>query len=62
MYQIRGHHLLRQIVVLQNGLNPELAAKAANALQRYSIEHSRLGIPMFFAEEATHGHMAIGIV
>ncbi len=45
---------------LQNGLNPELAAKAANALQRYSIEHSRLGIPMFFAEEATHGHMAIG--
>jgi beta-glucosidase len=45
---------------LENGLNPELAAKAANALQRYSIENSRLGIPMFFAEEAAHGHMAIG--
>ncbi len=45
---------------LENGLNPELAAKAANALQRYSIENSRLEIPMFFAEEAAHGHMAIG--
>lgn len=45
---------------LANGLNPELAAKAANALQKYSIEHSRLGVPMFFAEEAAHGHMAIG--
>lgn len=45
---------------LSNGLNPELAAKAANALQRYAIEHTRLGIPLFLAEEAPHGHMAIG--
>ncbi|MBR5744073.1 MAG: glycoside hydrolase family 3 C-terminal domain-containing protein, partial [Muribaculaceae bacterium] len=45
---------------LENGLMPELAAMAANALQRYVIEHTRLGIPLFFAEEAPHGHMAIG--
>lgn len=45
---------------LSNGLNPELAAKAGNALQKYVIEHTRLGIPLFLAEEAPHGHMAIG--
>ena len=45
---------------LSNGLNPALAAEAANAMQRYVIEHSRLGIPVFIAEEAPHGHMAIG--
>ncbi len=45
---------------LDNGLNPALAASAANAMQRYAIEHSRLGIPIFLAEEAPHGHMAIG--
>ena len=45
---------------LENGLNPELAAKAGNALQKYVIENTRLGIPLFLAEEAPHGHMAIG--
>uniref|UniRef100_A0AB33JRY9 Glycoside hydrolase family 3 N-terminal domain-containing protein n=1 Tax=Prevotella sp. GTC17262 TaxID=3236797 RepID=A0AB33JRY9_9BACT len=45
---------------LSNGLNPELAAKAGNAMQKYVMEKSRLGIPLFLAEEAPHGHMAIG--
>nr|WP_311442666.1 glycoside hydrolase family 3 N-terminal domain-containing protein [Hoylesella enoeca] len=45
---------------LTSGLHPSLAAKAGNALQRYVIEHTRLGIPLFLAEEAPHGHMAIG--
>lgn len=45
---------------LDNGLTPEQAARAGNALQKYVIEHTRLGIPMFLAEEAPHGHMAIG--
>jgi len=45
---------------IANGLNPQLAAKAGNALQRYVIENTRLGIPVFLAEEAPHGHMAIG--
>ena len=45
---------------LENGLTPELAAQAGNALQRYVLENTRLGIPLFLAEEAPHGHMAIG--
>ena len=45
---------------LENGLSPELAALAGNALQRYVKENTRLGIPLFLAEEAPHGHMAIG--
>ena len=45
---------------IANGLNPTLAAQAANAMQRYAIEKTRLGIPLFLAEEAPHGHMAIG--
>lgn len=45
---------------LANGLTPGLAAKAGNAIQRYALEKTRLGIPVFLAEEAPHGHMAIG--
>ncbi len=45
---------------LGNGLTPAWAAKAGNALQKYVTEHTRLGIPLFLAEEAPHGHMAIG--
>lgn len=45
---------------LENGLTPALAAEAANAMQRYAVEETRLGIPIFIAEEAPHGHMAIG--
>lgn len=45
---------------LENGLTPEKAAQAANELQRYAINNTRLGIPVFLAEEAPHGHMAIG--
>lgn len=45
---------------LKTGLNPEMAAEAANELQRYMLKNTRLGIPIFLAEEAPHGHMAIG--
>lgn len=45
---------------LANGLTPELAAKATNAIQKYAIENSRLGIPVLLSEECPHGHMAIG--
>lgn len=45
---------------LENGLDPKMAAEAANAMQRYAVEQTRLGIPIFIAEEAPHGHMAIG--
>ncbi len=45
---------------LENGLNPQEAARATNAIQRYVVENTRLGIPLLFSEEAPHGHMAIG--
>jgi len=45
---------------LLTGLNPELAAKATNAIQKYAVENTRLGIPVLLSEEAPHGHMAIG--
>ncbi|MGM9748452.1 MAG: beta-glucosidase, partial [Candidatus Cryptobacteroides sp.] len=45
---------------LENGLNPALAARTYNTLQKYAIENSRLGIPVILAEECPHGHMAIG--
>ncbi|WP_062124486.1 glycoside hydrolase family 3 N-terminal domain-containing protein [Geofilum rubicundum] len=45
---------------LETGLNPALAAETGNAIQKYVMEHTRLGIPIFLAEEAPHGHMAIG--
>lgn len=44
---------------LSTGLTQELSAKAANQLQRYVIENSRLGIPLTLAEECPHGLMAI---
>ena len=45
---------------LENGLGPRLSARAANKMQRAVSEKTRLRIPLFFAEEAPHGHMAIG--
>jgi len=45
---------------LKTGLDPQKAAMATNAIQKYAIEKSRMGIPLFLAEEAMHGHMAIG--
>ena len=45
---------------LINGLNPKLAAQFSNMMQKYNMENTRLGIPIFLAEEAPHGHMAIG--
>ena len=45
---------------IETGLHPELSAKVLNALQKYVMENTRLGIPLFFAEECAHGHMAIG--
>ena len=45
---------------LETGLNPQLSAQAYNALQHYAMDSTRLGIPIILAEEAPHGHMAIG--
>lgn len=45
---------------LITGLSPKQAAEAINSLQKYAMEKTRLGIPIIFAEECAHGHMAIG--
>ena len=45
---------------LQNGLTPESAHYLTNEMQLWNRKNTRLGIPLMFAEEAPHGHMAIG--
>jgi beta-glucosidase len=40
--------------------SPRAAALLTNAIQKYLIEHTRLGIPALFHEEALHGFMAEG--
>ncbi|WP_342573473.1 glycoside hydrolase family 3 N-terminal domain-containing protein [Paenibacillus sp. FSL R5-0749] len=46
-------------VTLENGLSAREGAEAVNLIQRYAVEHSRLGIPILIGEECSHGHMAI---
>ncbi len=43
---------------VRNRLTPEQLAILHNAIQRYQIEKTRLGIPTFFYGEALHGFMA----
>ena len=42
------------------GLNARKMAETTNAIQRFFIENSRLGIPVVFHEECLHGHAAVG--
>ena len=42
------------------GKNARETAELANAIQKFFMEHSRLGIPVMFHEECLHGHAAIG--
>ncbi|WP_262315032.1 glycoside hydrolase family 3 N-terminal domain-containing protein [Lacticaseibacillus parakribbianus] len=43
----------------QTGVRAWESAKLANLIQRYVIDHSRLGIPTLIVEEAPHGHQAL---
>lgn len=45
---------------LETGLSPKEGAEALNMLQRFAVDSTRLGIPILFAEECPHGHMAVG--
>ncbi|MGA2871709.1 MAG: hypothetical protein ABSF34_21430 [Verrucomicrobiota bacterium] len=36
-------------------------AVLTNDIQKFFLEHSRLGIPVIFHEECLHGHAAIGL-
>ncbi len=42
------------------GSTPRQTAELTNAIQKFFIQESRLGIPIFFHEECLHGHAAIG--
>ncbi len=44
----------------RTGLTKELAPKTYNMLQRYVLEHSRLGIPMAQTSECPHGNQILG--
>ena len=41
------------------GLNAREMAETTNAIQKFFIEHTRLGIPVVFHEECLHGHAAV---
>ena len=45
---------------LETGLDARESALLFNKMQRYVIDNTRLGIPLFIAEECGHGHMAVG--
>jgi beta-glucosidase len=42
------------------GIGPRQTAELTNAIQRFFVEHSRLGIPVVFHDECLHGHVGIG--
>jgi beta-glucosidase len=44
----------------QKGKDARGAADLSNAIQRFLLENSRLGIPVMFHEEPLHGHVAVG--
>jgi beta-glucosidase len=41
------------------GLNARAMAELTNAIQKFFVENTRLGIPVIFHEECLHGHAAI---
>lgn len=44
----------------RGGLQPYETALLTNAIQKYFVEETRLGIPVFYHEECLHGHAAKG--
>ncbi|MGA8313930.1 MAG: glycoside hydrolase family 3 N-terminal domain-containing protein, partial [Terriglobales bacterium] len=42
------------------GLNARQMAETTNAIQKFFLENTRLGIPVVFHEECLHGHAAVG--
>jgi beta-glucosidase len=52
--------VFKEMYRLENKMTPRTRALAYNALQRYQLEQTRLGIPSIFQGEALHGFMAYG--
>jgi beta-glucosidase len=57
-----GHGLgqVGRLTDTSKGKNAREMAELTNAIQKFFIENSRLGIPVMFHEECLHGHMGIG--
>lgn len=49
-----------QVARPSEGKSPLESVKFTNAIQKWLIENTRLGIPAIFHEEALHGHAASG--
>jgi beta-glucosidase len=45
---------------LETGPDARRSVMIFNEMQRYAVENTRLGIPIYFAEECPHGLMAVG--
>ena len=43
----------------ETGLAGELSVRVRNEIQKYVLDHSRLGIPVLFSSECPHGHQAL---
>lgn len=43
----------------ETGLTGEWSVRVRNQIQKYVMEHSRLGIPVLFSSECPHGHQAL---
>jgi len=44
----------------ETGRGPRAQAELTNAIQKFFLEESRLGIPVIFHDECLHGHAAVG--
>ncbi|HOX83934.1 MAG TPA: glycoside hydrolase family 3 N-terminal domain-containing protein, partial [Chryseolinea sp.] len=44
----------------KGGIDPYQTVVLTNAIQKYFVEETRLGIPVFYHEECLHGHAAKG--
>ena len=49
-----------QISIVLRPFDPKEGAKLANGIQKFAIEHTRLGIPIIIHDECLHGCMARG--
>jgi len=45
---------------LAPGRDARATVRLVNALQRFAVQHTRLGIPIMFHEEGLHGYAAVG--
>lgn len=58
--QEKADEAMREMYRLDSHMSPRDRAVLHNALQRYAVEKTRLGIPAIYQGEALHGFMAYG--